>query len=214
MQKRRATIVKNMTGGIAALLEGRRRRGDRRQGPAARRAAGRGYAARRRPADPRGEERGTRERFGADRAAVPEVRPRDDPRFLGRAGIRGGAEAPVRDRRRRHRPGARQRVAPARRRGHGARGAAGLPADGRPPARGRGSAALQEAGTRYPARRQGERRRRRQGRRHGQVRRCEGRTVPHCRPGRGGRRPAPVYQRPAGRRRRRQGRRARLHRGR
>ena len=79
-------------------------------------------------------------------------------RLLGRAGFRCGAEAPRRHRRRRHRPGTGQRLAPPRQRSGDARGAAGLPADCRPAA-GQGSrAAFQEAGARYPPRGQGDRR--------------------------------------------------------
>ena len=68
-------------------------------------------------------------------------------------------QAAVRHRRRRHRPGTRQRLAPARRRsGRCSRRSIALLADGRSAARGRGRAALQEAGTGYPAGREGERR--------------------------------------------------------
>ncbi len=79
-------------------------------------------------------------------------------RFLGRARVRRRAEAAGRDRRRRHRAGARQRLAAARRRGRRAGGARAVPADGGRPG-GQGSAqALQEARPGHPPRREGHRR--------------------------------------------------------
>ena len=55
--------------------------------------------------------------------AIRAARRQAHRRFLECAGVRCGPEAPRRHRRRRHRPGARQRVAPARQRSRGARSA-------------------------------------------------------------------------------------------
>ena len=65
-----------------------------------------------------GEARHHRDRLGADRAAVPQVRRAARALERRRAHDPGGPEAPHRDRRRRHRPRARLRLAPARREGH------------------------------------------------------------------------------------------------
>ena len=68
-----------------------------------------------------GKERHHCDGLGADRAAVPEVRRGARALERRRAHDSRGPEAPHRDRRRRHRPRARLRVAPTRRQGHGRR---------------------------------------------------------------------------------------------
>ena len=84
------------------------------------------------------------------------------------------AEEARRDRRRRHRPRARQRVAPARRRSRGARSARHLPRDRRPGTREGSRAAFQEAGPRHQARRESVGREVERERRRGQLRRRAG----------------------------------------
>ncbi len=89
---------------------------------------------------------------------IGPVRWRTHRRFLGRARVRRGAEAARRHRRRRHRARARQRLAPARQRGHDARGAAATSCRWPISSSRTRRAALQEAGPRHPPGRQGDRR--------------------------------------------------------
>ena len=132
MQKRKAGIVKTMTSGIAALFKA--------AGVTALQGHGKLL-----PGNASNSRRPTARRrcwppgtwCWRSGSAPMELKSlpfdgKHDRRFLGRARVRRGAEAPRRDRRRRHRPGARQRLAPARRRSRRARGAGAVPGHGRP----------------------------------------------------------------------------------
>ena len=130
MQSRKAGIVKQLTTGIVGLFKASRRR--RHQGP---RQAARGQPSR--SEDGRRATRRSPRRTSCSRPARCPSSCRWRSSTASGSSIRRGAlafdvgaEAARRDRRRRDRPRVRQRLAPARLRGHDPRGARHLPGDG------------------------------------------------------------------------------------
>ena len=127
MQKRKTGIVKASTTGIAMLLKS--------AGVTALQGHGKLLAGRKveftahdgKKQDAHGEARRARVGFDSHRAQEHAVRRQEHRRLLGRARFRDGAEEARGGRRRRHRPRARQRVAPARRRSRRARSARHVP---------------------------------------------------------------------------------------